>query len=112
MKNEFDIENKISATLDSIEAVERATPLPFFYSKVLAKLSREKQSSWGKFVSYINQPAVAFATICIILVINIAAIFYNASFINPAASETNELAVADEYNDITTTFFDMENPKP
>jgi len=106
------IENKIEAALKSLDGAKGATPSPFFYAKVMGRLSRRQNTAWENFNAYISRPVVAFATICLIFIVNIIAVYSNSLQNTSAVAEQNEIASADEYTQVNNTFYDLENIKP
>lgn len=110
MKNNFHLANKIEKILISIDSIEKASPKPFLYSRVMARLAREKENLWEKWSSVFLKPATVFACICFVVIMNIAAIFYNNNSAVQAAQ--NELTTSDEYTQLATNFYDFENVKP
>ena len=105
------IENKIDNVLSSIDTIQRATPAPFFYTRLMARLSRTDQSSWENFSSFVARPVIAFATILLVISINIFAIYSNSQSMGNT-SEKTELAAVDEYSQVSDTIYDIENSKP
>ena len=78
MMSENNIERKIDDTLLSIEGIQRATPAPFFFTRLQARL-QTSVTVWEKITLLINRPAVAFATISFVLVINAFAFLWQQS---------------------------------
>src|SRR5438128_1299417 len=101
------IHNKVEQTLNSLENIQRAEPGPFFYTRLMARMSRV-ETGWEKFSGFIARPAVALAGILMVILINIVAIYSNASTI----SSENELTTTEEYTQVATNFYDTENIKP
>jgi hypothetical protein len=105
--NNNSIHNKVEETLNSLDSIKRAEPTPFFYTRLMARMSRV-ESGWEKFSGFIARPAVALAGIFMVVMINAVAIYSNA---NTVSSE-NELTPTEEYTQVATNFYDMENIKP
>lgn len=99
---------KIQNALDSLNNMQRATPGPFFYTRLSARLLREPVTTWEKLSHLISRPSVAIGAICLIISINMAVVLNQADESN-ITSETPELALADEYAIATTSFYDYEN---
>lgn len=112
MKKDPFIENKIDFALNSLEDVQRSEPSPFFYAKVLGRLSSKQKNTWENLSIYISRPVFAFAAICLIFIMNIIAVYSNTSGSTTIVTEQNEIASADEYTQISNTFYDLENMKP
>jgi hypothetical protein len=111
MKNSSSIENKVDAALNSIDNIGRASPSPFFYSKVMGKIRNEPQTVWERWSSFFLRPTIAFATVCLIIVINAFVIYSNitGSF---SLNDQAEVTLSDEYNAATTSLYDIENVVP
>lgn len=109
MQNKTDIQNKIDAALKSIDKLQRAEPGPFFYTRLMANLSGQKQSTWEKLSSFISRPAIAFISLSLIILLNLFAAY---SHLNIPAPEQQELTTTEEYTQVATNFDDFENIKP
>jgi hypothetical protein len=116
MKDKSSIEQNIDNALNSIEHIDRATPVPFFYTRLMARLNRNDQSSWSKLAGFIARPAIAFATILLVIFINFFAIYTNTDTINTDtinnSTDKTELTAVDEYSQVSSTIYDIENSKP
>ena len=110
MQNKL-LQNKIEDTLSSLDKVEKAAPAPFFYTRLMARLSGSKQDSWQRFSTFISRPKAVIAGMMLIILINIIGAYANVN--NPPAVEQPELTTTDEYNQVVATnFYDLENMKP
>jgi len=111
MKNNLSIKNKIDAALSSADNIERAVPSSFFYAKVMAKIKHTQPSVWEKWSSFFLRPTIAFATICLVIVLNTFVIYSNitGSF---SLNDQTEMTLADEYGLATTSLYDIENVNP
>jgi hypothetical protein len=69
-----EIEKRIEAALTSLDHVTRVGPGPFFYTRVQARL-RKDRTVWEKASGFIAQPCVAFSVICLIISLNTFVIF-------------------------------------
>lgn len=76
----------------------------------MANLSAQKQSRWEKFGSFIARPATAFAVLCFVILINIFTAYSNLN--NSVASDQPELTTTEEYTQVATNFYDLENINP
>jgi uncharacterized membrane protein YdfJ with MMPL/SSD domain len=102
------INKKIEKTMRSFDAIQKASPAPFFFTRLEARMQNQK-SIWEQISSFVAKPIVAFACICLVIMINAAVIFSSS---NSTASLNNELATADEYNLVSSTFYEFVNTKP
>jgi hypothetical protein len=111
MKDISSIQDKIDAALNSVNNMERGVPSPFFYTKIMAKIRHAQPSVWEKWSAFFLRPTVAFATICIVIVINAFVIYSNVtgSF---SLNDQPELTLADEYSVATTSLYNIENVAP
>ncbi len=111
MKNDF-IHKKIEDVLGSIDGIQKAEANPFLFTRLEAQRNDER-SLYGKITSFITKPAIAFACVCLVLIINVMVIFFsNKSYSNASTQQGSELAMADEYNQVSTPAYDFENFKP
>jgi len=111
MKNKISVENKVDAALSSIDSIERASPSPFFYSKVMAKIRHTPPAAWERWSTFFLRPTIAFATVCLVIAINAFVIYSNitGSF---SLNDQAEMTLADEYSAATTSLYDIENATP
>ena len=47
MKKKLDMENRVNATLNSLDDVQRATPGPFFFTRVAGTVKQGRQKQLG-----------------------------------------------------------------
>lgn len=107
MKNNDHIELQVNEALNSLDDIKRAKPRPFLHTRIMASLAEER-SIWNRMAAFVSRPAVAFAGLIIILLLNAAALF-NASNSNMNGI-SRDVAVADEYNpSAVSSLYDYEN---
>lgn len=104
-----DMQRKVDEALDSVLNIGRAHPEPFFYTRLMARISRQEQSYWERMSSFVGRPAFAFVTVSMVLVLNIFVAFNETSPV-PASPDISEVATADDLG--TNTFYDIENVQP
>ncbi|MGN6248400.1 MAG: hypothetical protein ACTHNG_08585 [Ginsengibacter sp.] len=104
------LNKKIDEAMQSLNGIEKASPRPYFFTRLEARMQREK-SGWEKISSFVAKPVVAFVCICLIIVINAAVILSSTSLIN-SSSQNSELATADEYNSVSAQMYEFENTIP
>ncbi|MEP6749793.1 MAG: hypothetical protein ABJB86_18790 [Bacteroidota bacterium] len=93
---------EIVRVLDSLEGLQKASPGPFFFTRVQARRQNEETGFWGKLASFLTKPSIALATLCLIFLLNAAALFYqHASSV--ASADPNEQSVTEEYNTTVAT---------
>lgn len=110
MEDEF-IHKKINEVMHSIDHMKRASPRPFLFTRLEARMQNEK-NKWVKLSSFIARPVVAFTCICFVLIINAMVIFLLNNSGNSFTQQGNELATADEYSQVSSTLYEFENTKP
>jgi len=107
--------DKIDKTMSSFDDIEKASPRPFFFTRLEARMENQK-SIWEVISSFVTKPMVAFACICLVVIINAAVIFSSSassdSTTNSFSQQNNELATADEYNLVSSNFYEYVNTKP
>ncbi len=110
MENNSSIKDKIENVLNSLDKLDRATPHPFFYTRLMARVHNRYQNKWEKYSAFITRPLVAFSGIFLIVFMNLFAAYLNLK--TSANSEPAEAAITDEYTQVATNFYDLENIKP
>ena len=109
MNKMTDIQNRIDEAMDSILNIGQATPQPFFYTRLMARIQRPESSGWEKISGLISRPVFAFITLSTVLMLNIyVALNETSSSVN--SGEISEVATADDLG--TNTFYDIENVQP
>ena len=98
--------NKIDEAMHSIDGIKKASPTPFFFTRLEARMQKEK-NVWEKISSFIAQPSIALACIFLVIMINAFVIFSSSN-----KKQANDLATVDEYSQVTTTLYEFENIKP
>lgn len=97
MKNKDEITAKTAAVLNSLEGLQKASPGPFFFTRVQARLQKEEISLWGRFAGFMTKPTVALATLFLIFLLNAAALFYQQKT-SISAAEQVEQGNIEDYN--------------
>lgn len=110
MKQIPDMENKLEQALNSLDGIQRATPRPYFYTRLRARMSKQDRE-WSGIVGLISKPLFAFAVASAVIVVN-SWIFFKSDVtpINagpPVAAATD---IPDEYNVAVNTFYNYETP--
>ena len=109
MQENFD--KKIEEVLHSIDGIKKATPAAFFFTRLEARMQKSK-SIWENITSFVARPAIAFACILVVIMINAIVIFSSSVSKKAIVQQNNELATVDEYSEVTTSLYDFENIKP
>ena len=105
---EDNIESRIKKAVQSIEDIERASPRPFFFTRLEARMSRES-SPWMRMSTFFSRPAIAFASVCVILLFNLFVILGNKNSDATIVQQVNEYPAADEYAIVATSLYEVEN---
>lgn len=111
MKDNRSIQAKIEEAMQSLDGVQRATPGPFFFTRVQAKMERPDQSQWERIVAFVTRPVVAVSVICFVLLLN-ATVIVNQSDSKSSSKGQQEISLADEYSLASATIYDFENQEP
>jgi len=109
------IERKVQQALNSLDGVQKASPGPFFFTRVQARLQRQRASGWEKAISFITRPSIALAGLCLIILLNAVAFYLQPSGAGGAlalSAAGNEPSYADDYGNLATNFFYDENAEP
>ena len=110
MKSKNELERKVQETLESLDGISRAEPKPFFYTRLTARLQKDVPSVWESIGALISKPAVAIATLCIILALNAFILFRNDDDSSTLPMSSNDALVSDnEYVMASSSSFDYEN---
>ena len=111
MTRKQQIEKEVETALGSLDHVTPASPAPFFYTRLMARMVREEESFWGKISRTITRPAVAGLSVAVIILINIFVILHHVPKSTSYGPDQAEIAVADEYNR-TTSLYNIDNVQP
>lgn len=112
--NKNDLDKIVEATLNSMDAAERATPAPYLLTRINAKMqTRQSSSAWEKISAVLTRPAFAFSLFGIILMMNVWIISSSIGNNNSNSSLVNLQGSADEYSmNSSSSLFDFENTQP
>ena len=102
------MEKKAEAALTSLDHVTRAGPGPFFYTRLQARL-RKDRTVWEKASGFIAQPAVAFSVICLIISLNTLVIFKTETSSTQSFIEQKNSILSDDSDADVFAFYDEEN---
>jgi len=105
------LNRKIVKAMQSINGIGKASPRPYFFARLEARLEKQK-SRWETLSSFLSKPVIAIACIFLILVINTAVILSSANLKSSTDQQNNELATADEYNSVTAPLYEFVNSAP
>jgi len=112
MKRIPDIEERLQKTLDSLDGIQRATPRPYFYTRLKARIDKEEKG-WSGVAGLISRPAFAMAIVAVILFVNSWILLRDDKpGIQAGANAQIVTDVPEEYNVAITTFYDYETSSP
>jgi hypothetical protein len=110
MEQKRTIDGKIEKALESLDGMQRATPQPWLYARVKARLQREERTVWESIGSFLSKPAVAMAGLGMILILNIFVLFKQGNFQDAASVANQSVQVTDSESIIASnSSFDYEN---
>ena len=111
MTREQQIEKEVGEAMRSLDQLSPASPTPFFYTRLRARMMREEKNVWGRLSRVITRPAIAGLSVACIILANIFVILHHSAKPFSGRPEQNEIAVADEYNR-NTNFYNIDNAQP
>ena len=100
-------EQKINSILHSLDHIGRATPKPYFFTRLQSKMENATGFT-DKVLFYITRPAVGIAAVLVIIVINAFAMLMASPVNDNSQTTATEIASVDEYSQANLTFFDVE----
>ncbi len=110
-KKHSNIEKEVQKTLESLDTVSRATPRPFFFTRLEAKLEQGNAKS-GRIFDVLIQPKYAFSTMALLLiaVLNVAFIVQQMNSGDIDTASGLESVTISEYGELAsfTTFYQDE----
>ena len=112
MNRQENINKLIEESLNSMDDVKRAEAKPFLFTRINARMNKGTESVWEKAGWFITRPAVALAVVCLVLIINATAIFYNKAETQVATTDVAVQNTADEFSYTVAGFYDSENTQP
>ncbi len=104
------ISNRVEETLNSLDGIQKASPGPFFYTRVMARMEAEPQNLWESVTAFLTRPYVIASVISFILLLNATAIFRSDA--DESLSQQSDISMVDEYKIASTSFYDYSNSEP
>jgi hypothetical protein len=111
MTRKHQIEKEIEAAFGSLDRLAPASPAPFFYTRLTARMMKEEKNIWGRLSRTVTRPAIAGFSVALIIAVNVFAVMRHAPKSSTGLPDQAEIAVADEYNR-TTSLYDIDNVQP
>ncbi len=107
------MEFNLDKILDSVDNLTPASPSPYFYGGILKKMNRPPGNIWEQWSALISKPALLVAGCVLILVLNLAIVFFSGK--QQQSPEQAEVSL-DEYEQLISSnsprFLDFENSTP
>lgn len=112
MKREENINKMIEEALSSLDDAQRATPKPYLFTRINARMNKGSDSGWEKAGWFITRPAVAFGCLSLIVMINAMVIFYSKTTTAVATADMAVQNTGDEFSYTVATIYDNDNIAP
>lgn len=112
MNKKENINKLVGEALSSVDSIKRAEAKPFLLTRIHARMSRQNETAWEKAGWFVSRPAVVFAGLCLVLLINSMVIVLNNPSGEAVAAEQVAQAPADEFSYTVATIYDFENTQP
>jgi len=111
MNNKNNIQNEVEATLISLNGIVTATPGPYFFTRVQARLTKAEKNIWERVSSFIARPAIAITMVSFVLLMNTIAVLEHKKTSNLFMDQPDQ-SFYDEFNVAVNTFYDYEIKEP
>ena len=111
MNKEDHINKMTEETLSSLDGTTRADAKPYLLTRINARLSKTKESSWESAGKFIARPAIAITGLCLVIGINAMIILTNRSTAETNVTAEQQLAT-DSFSTTVATLYDTENIEP
>ena len=112
MNRNENINKLIDEALSSVDDIKRAAAKPFLLTRIYARMNKGTETIWEKAGWFIGRPAVAFAGLCMIILINVMVVMFNGSANSDTVTEQITQTPADEFSYTVATIYDNENTQP
>jgi hypothetical protein len=110
MKQNNSIERRVEEAMNSLDGLQKASPGPFFYTRVMARMEAEEMNLWEKTTAFITRPFVIASVISFVLLLNVTAVFNRAESYDIA--DQPDVSMVDAYKVASTSFYDYTNAEP
>src|SRR5438105_4907219 len=108
MNKQERIDKMTDEALDSLDGAKRATPRPYLFTRLAARMERQAENPWENVGRFIARPAVVIAGLCLIIAINVVVVASNNSNAgNTSLAEQN--ITQDEFSTSIASLYDTEN---
>lgn len=110
MKQKQYIDKLVEETLSSLDGLQKASPGPYFFTRVQARLNRVQNNVWEQTLSFLTKPAVLAASVLAIILVDIIALTNLQSTENNQAAIEQAQVFAEEYDFTIATIYDYTKP--
>jgi hypothetical protein len=111
MNKKEHINKLVEEALSSVDDIRRAEAKPYLLTRIHARMNKGTESAWEKAGWFIGRPAVAFAGLCTIIIINITVMTFKGTTANEATEQVAQ-SPSDEFSYTVATIYDTENTQP
>ncbi|MEP7255431.1 MAG: hypothetical protein ABI666_06620 [Ferruginibacter sp.] len=112
MNKKEQINKLIDEALNSVDNISRAEAKPYLLTRIHARMRKGTESAWEKAGWFIGRPAVAFAGLCILVLINVTAVMFSRPTVSNTVSERSPQNPSDEFSYTVATIYEVENAQP
>jgi len=110
MNKKDDIEKKISEAMSSLDGSARATVRPFLMTRINARMSKGKETTWERAAGFLARPAYVIAGLFLLIGINLAVVLLSPKSTQDNNAVTDQLQNGtDDYSSTVATLYDIEN---
>ena len=109
MNKQQQIDKMTDEALNSLDGADRATVRPYLFTRLRARMERQKEGAWENVGRFIARPAVVVAGLCVIVALNVFAITSNTSTNSAGSSVADQSATQDEFSSSIASLYDTEN---
>lgn len=107
-------EQEVEQTLNSLDGLRRATPKPFFHTRLEARLAAEREASSG-ILAWFLQPKVQWAMLICLLLLNTGVLLGLGNQVGSTSNERSDWlsVMAEEYAfETNSSLYDIQEFRP
>ena len=105
------IEKGVQEAMDSLDGIQRVSPSPFFYTRLVSRLSDHKQSVWEDITTLLSRPVIFVLSILALILLNTLVVIKKETTFHYSAPDQQESVFVDKYKQ-ANSFYDIENAQP
>jgi len=102
--------------MDSLDGIRRATPAPFLYTRVRARLQKEGRTIWEQLGSFVARPVVTVSTLILVLIFNAVIVLNKEKSVESSRIAITSPQDNNSYDETSllaaTTSYDYVNAEP